>query len=263
MMRRGVVGTMFVVAVLSVLLAGVAWAKTITGTSGNDVLVGTSRGDTIRGLQGTDRIDGGAGPDVLQGNENDDRLVGGPGDDVLGGGRGEDALCGGAGDDGLKESLIRGAGGFTNNGITVFYFGSGWGQDSIGKPEGSRTDLDTIEFVNSEDSPVEFCDSLVTSNLDIDLVEARATDGTNTLRWSPFTIEIIRSGDGDDGIVAGRGGPYTIYSNAGNDTIDVSGNGEKEDQVGCGSGIDTVVADPSDETRDLGGGFCENVTVVP
>lgn len=261
-MSRIVVGTMLVVALLSVALAGVAWAEMISGTNGNDVLVGTPRADKISGLDGKDRIDGGDGPDVLQGNRNDDTLIGGAGDDMLGQGQGEGSSCGGPGDDELKESLFRerGTDELNNKGISVFIFGAGWGQDRIGKPEDSFKDFDTLLFNSSEEAR-ESCAGLVTADLQVDLVAGRATDGTNTVRWSPFTIEIVRSADGDDEIVAGEGGPYTVYSHAGDDTVDISGNGRKSDQVGCGDGIDTVVVDPSDVYRDLGGGVCENVTV--
>jgi len=65
------------------LAAGVAGARTITGTPRNDVLVGTPRPDTIRGLAGNDRLLGGGGADYLNG---------GPGRDVVDAGSGSDRI---------------------------------------------------------------------------------------------------------------------------------------------------------------------------
>jgi predicted extracellular nuclease len=81
---------------------------TITGTSGDDVLVGTAGADVIMGLggddvltagKGEDIVCGGAGNDSLAGNDGEDVLSGGFGDDVLDGGQGDDVLIGGPGTD--------------------------------------------------------------------------------------------------------------------------------------------------------------------
>ncbi|MEZ5115694.1 MAG: Ig-like domain-containing protein [Candidatus Nanopelagicales bacterium] len=63
---------------------------TVTGTSGNDLLVGTPGRDVVCGL---------AGDDVLVGLGGDDVLRGGGGNDLLWGGAGADLLDGGAGVD--------------------------------------------------------------------------------------------------------------------------------------------------------------------
>jgi len=65
---------------------------TVTGTSGDDVLVGTSGNDIICGLGGNDTISGGAGDDIL---------IGGAGDDVVHGDSGNDRMFGNAGSDHL------------------------------------------------------------------------------------------------------------------------------------------------------------------
>lgn len=114
-------------------------AATITGTSGNDVLVGTGGPDVIVGLGGNDRIVSqagqdlvcanrggdyigagsaadrvfaGAGPDRLLGRGGPDLLKGQAGNDVLKGGRGSDRLRGGRGFDrclgGAGADSIRG-----------------------------------------------------------------------------------------------------------------------------------------------------------
>jgi VCBS repeat-containing protein len=75
---------------------------TITGTSGDDVLVGGPGDDVICGGEGDDVLRGGGGDDVLRGGAGEDRLVGGNGDDYLQGGRHDDRLRAGAGDDDLR-----------------------------------------------------------------------------------------------------------------------------------------------------------------
>jgi VCBS repeat-containing protein len=77
-------------------------ACTITGTSGDDVLVGGAGDDVICGGTGDDVLRGGGGDDVLRGGAGEDRLVGGAGDDYLQGGRHDDRLRAGTGDDDLR-----------------------------------------------------------------------------------------------------------------------------------------------------------------
>jgi Tol biopolymer transport system component len=110
---------------------------TITGTTGNDLLVGTSGddvitglggNDTIRGGRGNDLICGGSGTDRIAGGHGDDRLIGGRGGDHITGGRGKDTLAGSAGNDlllgGPQDDSLRGGRG------TDTCFG-GPGNDSI------------------------------------------------------------------------------------------------------------------------------------
>lgn len=73
--------------------------KTVTGTSGPDVINGTARNDKLSGGGGNDRISGGAGNDRLFGGTGIDRLNGGAGSDSLNGGTGRDTLLGGTGND--------------------------------------------------------------------------------------------------------------------------------------------------------------------
>ena len=63
---------------------------TITGSSGNDILIGNAAMDVING---------GAGIDVIYGQDGNDTLNGGAGDDFLYGGAGKDMQTGGAGKD--------------------------------------------------------------------------------------------------------------------------------------------------------------------
>src|SRR3954454_8846108 len=81
--------------VILALAARPAPARTITGTSGDDVLVGTPSADRVHGLAGSDDITGGKG---------DDRLFGGGGFDTFRWTRGDgyDQVDGGADSDVLE-----------------------------------------------------------------------------------------------------------------------------------------------------------------
>ncbi|MGZ4998151.1 MAG: type I secretion C-terminal target domain-containing protein, partial [Methylobacter sp.] len=69
-------------------------ADTITGSSGNDVLVGGYGNDTLIGLGGNDTLSGGFGNDTLNGGDGNDILSGGAGADTLVGGKGNDIMTG-------------------------------------------------------------------------------------------------------------------------------------------------------------------------
>jgi Ca2+-binding RTX toxin-like protein len=96
-------------------------ACTITGTSGNDVLVGTSRSDVIcagggndvvRGAGGDDTVYGGSGNDTVRGDAVSDRLFGESGGDAVNssdGVRGNDSVNGGADRDACNGDFGDGA----------------------------------------------------------------------------------------------------------------------------------------------------------
>lgn len=74
-------------------------ADTLTGGSGDDLLVGNVGADSLNGSLGNDILLGGRGQDNLKGGEGVDLLLGGADDDTLDGGDGNDLLLGGAGMD--------------------------------------------------------------------------------------------------------------------------------------------------------------------
>lgn len=61
----------------------VTGAGTITGTSGNDLILGSAGADVIDGLGGNDCILGGGGDDTIDGNADTDVCIGGAGTDTL------------------------------------------------------------------------------------------------------------------------------------------------------------------------------------
>jgi len=87
-------------------------ACTVTGTSGDDVLIGTPGSDVICGRGGDDVIYGLAGNDVLRGGSGDDRIFGGEGSDIINGHSGNDYLIGGAHGDTIRggrgDDVLRG-----------------------------------------------------------------------------------------------------------------------------------------------------------
>lgn len=90
-------------ALLVALTAGVAAAKVISGTTGDDKLVGTNRADTLRGFDGDDRLYGRGGDDTLKGYIGDDfPLRGAKGDDTIVGGLGADRSYGQGGSDTIR-----------------------------------------------------------------------------------------------------------------------------------------------------------------
>ena len=63
---------------------------TITGTTGNDLIIGSDGDDDIFGLTGNDTIQGGTGVDIIDAGAGDDVISGEGGADILTGGTGVD-----------------------------------------------------------------------------------------------------------------------------------------------------------------------------
>lgn len=74
--------------------SGALWRVTITGGTGNDLILGGNQDDTLNGGAGNDIIVGGSGNDRMDGGTGRDLLVGGFGIDRLTGGTDDDLLIG-------------------------------------------------------------------------------------------------------------------------------------------------------------------------
>jgi Ca2+-binding RTX toxin-like protein len=61
----------------------ISGSGTITGTSGNDLILGGPGNDTINGMGGDDCILGGGGNDTIDGGDGTDVCIGGPGTDTF------------------------------------------------------------------------------------------------------------------------------------------------------------------------------------
>ncbi|WP_194273819.1 MULTISPECIES: peroxidase family protein [Rhizobium] len=82
--------------------SGAPTARTVTVTTGNNLIAGET---------GVDRLTGGTGRDLLFGNAGNDILSGGGDDDLIVGGEGNDTIDGGAGNDTIVYDIDEGAGG--------------------------------------------------------------------------------------------------------------------------------------------------------
>jgi Ca2+-binding RTX toxin-like protein len=157
------------------------------------------------------------------------------------GGLGADNFKGGVGDDALN------GGGEVIDGDDLYIFEVGWGNDSITDPAGTDR--------------LFFGDLPATSPVTVDLAAGTATDGTNTVTWSPHVIEnIIENatggiagdiihGNASDNTLNGQGGNDTMYGREGNDTMyGRDGN----DKMFGGSGLDTVYGDHPNFSTETG-----------
>ena len=81
---------------------GTAFADTINGSSGDNVIWAGAGDDVVSANSGNDTVYGEAGDDILRGNYGADILEGGDGADILKGAGGDDTLKGGAGNDTLR-----------------------------------------------------------------------------------------------------------------------------------------------------------------
>jgi Ca2+-binding RTX toxin-like protein len=97
--RRAGVAAALALLLMATALPGVAHAKIISGTAGNDYLLGTINNDLIIGRGGDDYIRALAGDDLLHGGDGDDVVRGGGGNDEIYPGEGPDIVLAGAGND--------------------------------------------------------------------------------------------------------------------------------------------------------------------
>jgi Ca2+-binding RTX toxin-like protein len=203
--------------------------EAIDGGSGDDTLTAAAGPGLVFGGAGDDRLTGGAGDDQLFGQTGDDALAGGPGRDRLNGNSGADALDGGEGDD-----VLRGSAGGTD-----------------GEP-------DMLEGGPGSDT-ADFSDSGLPLAVTLDGVanDGPVAEGDNVL------AENVLTGFGDDSVV-GTAGRNIIATGAGNDVIDVSGDGQEVDDVVCGSGFDEATVDARDAVATTGEqSRCETVNGLP
>src|ERR671920_1580912 len=80
------------------LVAGVALAMTITGTSGQNNITATNKADNIAASANRDVVNGKGGPDRIFGDGGNDTLDGGAGRDHIESGDGDNVACGNDGD---------------------------------------------------------------------------------------------------------------------------------------------------------------------
>ncbi|HJT11847.1 MAG TPA: calcium-binding protein [Dongiaceae bacterium] len=243
---------MAILTSLKGLLSGGQGNDTLTGGSGNDQLFGLSGNDTLLGRGGTDLLFGGDGNDVLTGGDGNDQMFGGAGNDrfVWNSGDDSDLVEGGSDIDtaevnGDKSGEVLAV---TANGDRVRFdrIGATPGSLDIGTTEklviNANGGNDTISAVGNLAALIELTfdggagnDTILGGNGNDVLLGGDGNDfvdgnqgsdtallgaGNDVFQWDP--------GDGSD-TVEGQGGNDTVIFNgsAGNETIDLSANGER------------------------------------
>jgi hypothetical protein len=268
---------------------------TVTGGSGNDLILGGAGADTlnggggpdeIRGGAGDDAIDGGDGNDELSGDHGNDSVLGRSGDDQLKGGDGNDLLDGGDGNDivGRDDANpgaddLRGGSGhdelrFTEHapGIAVTLDEQA-NDGSAGEGDNVRADFERYLLSPGDDAFV--------GSANRELVEAGS--GNDALRGGGGDDE-LRGDSGDDQLL-GEAGADLLVGGAGNDTVDggagldtffgddqscsvyvcsagadrLLARDAEADAVNCGAGADSAVVDAIDVVAGDGFQACESV----
>ena len=219
----------------------------VTGGSGNDTITGSAGGAVYSGEDGNDTVSGGGGNDVVEGGDGNDTLKGEDGSDLVNGGRGDDQLDGGAGDDALLDGGESG-----ETGSDRFAGGSGIDLLDYSTEEPLSIDLDGV----ADDGR-----SGENDNAGADLEDLRGgpqgdvlvgNDSANQIEGGGGSDRIDGRG-GDDGLSGGNGDDR-IDGGAGVDEIDgaegfdtLRSRDSSADEVDCGSGADTLLADSLDD----------------
>ena len=219
---------------------------------GNDTLIGRPEADRLNTEDGNDVMRGLGGGDSLQSSNGDDQLFGGGGEDQFFGGEGADSFFGGPGDDQLFSEFFD---------ESSDRFSGGGGFDSVTGLEGDSQPV-TVSLNGQPDDG--FRASFVTTakdNVLPDIEDFEGSEGADILIGSRRPNEItgfggrdrIVGGGGGDGLIGGRGADL-LTGGMGIDFFDGGGGPDRlrsrdrrPDELHCGSSIDRVKADRSDD----------------
>ena len=238
--------------------AGSAFADTLTGDGGSNVLTGAAGADNLTGGDGADTLLGGAGNDTLTGGLGANSIVGGSENDTISGGDGNDTIS----EIGIQMSINAGAGNdliLTGNGGIGGTIDGGADTDTVRLTEawfaysftlsgleiletnhnvalGEATDLETFDIIRVLDTDTS---GQVTLQL-------AATGSTQVLDLSDELqglrgALIFGSGDAEN-ITAGTGtAANELWGGNGNDTLNGGAGGdilrgENQDDVLIGNG---------------------------
>jgi Ca2+-binding RTX toxin-like protein len=208
------------------------------GTKMADQIIGTMGVDQIYALGGDDSVKGGSGADTMYGGDGNDKSGGGPGNDYFYGGAGNDRVSGGEGEDEIHGGP----------GDDIDLDGDDL-MDKIYGEEGNDLELDgdrgndLLYGGPGDDGGAPTSENLQHHGL-------RGEGGENQ----------VYGEDGADTIDAQRavdvgGAPEKIFGGNDNDTITAADG--VQDEIDCGSGLDTVVS--YDTGLDVLM-YCENAT---
>jgi Ca2+-binding RTX toxin-like protein len=184
--------------------------------------------DTVVGSDGADLIRGGEGNDVLDGGGGDDRIVGDRGNDTMNGGAGDDTLVWNNGD---GTDVVNGDDGRDD----VEVNGAPAAGDAFSvQPNGARIKFDRT--------------NLVPFSLDIGSSETLHANGLGgddaIIVGAVGTYSVTASGGSGSDTLTGGGSSGTFLGGSGNDQVNVRDN--TADVASGGDGNDSVVADTAD-----------------
>jgi hypothetical protein len=236
-------------------LDGGAGPDQLTGGDGSDSIDGGPQADNIDARDGRDALDGGLGPDVVMGGEGDDygfrnlgdgdRIDLGPGRDYFSVDNSDgsgDVLIGGSGTDTVGFAT---AGGPDEQPFTKVDLAEGrLTTDAFGSYNAVSDTLGGIEDAGEQAG--QSGDDVLIGNADSNVLAGGKGNDT------------IVGGGGSDTLLGDKAYQFTDflfeYGTGGADTI-VANDGFQDD-VACGAGTDSVVADQFDTSRLSG---CESV----
>lgn len=204
---------------------------TVTGGSGDDVILSNSGADVLSGGDGSDKVWGGSGHDRLLGGAGNDLLEGGTGNDVLDGGTGNDQMKGGVGNDTYVVDA--------SSDVVVEL--AGQGTDNIHSSISFTlvSNVENLVLTGSASSGTgNTLDNTIRGNSEANTIDG--VDGNDTLS----------GGNGNDRLIGGAGND-TLLGEAGNDILF---GGVDNDNLNGGAGTDTLRAGTGDDYLFGGGG---------
>ncbi|KAF0863532.1 retention module-containing protein [Pseudomonas sp. LD120] len=154
---------------------------TLTGTSGDDVLVAGSGDNTLNGGDGNDVLTAGSGNNTLQGGDGNDLLFSGPGNDLLDGGPGTDTA-----------SYAHATAGVT---VSLGLLGA---QNTLGAGTDTLTGIENLVGSNYNDT--------------------LTGDGNANVITGGLGDDVLNGGSGDDLLIGGMGN-NTLTGGGGSDTF--------------------------------------------
>jgi RTX calcium-binding nonapeptide repeat (4 copies) len=217
------------------------------GGAGDDTIVATQAPAQgfglffIQGEEGSDRIRGSEASDSIAGGLGDDLVDGGAGDDVLGGGlglpelgfdAGADRLYGGPGSDSVSDDDAE---------ILI-------GPDILSGGACPASADATFCSSSARENPGDADIVLYpfrTEGVSLDLGSSAPEQGQPNEGDTVLSVEDALTGDGPD-LVTGNGDANFVSTGAGDDRVEVQGDGANTDQIFCHEGTDTVVVDVDD-----------------
>ena len=200
-----------------------SYARLLTGTPQDDLLIGNALNETVEGLAGADIIESGAGSDTVRGGAGEDTILAGDGDDLIDGGDDADSIEGGAGFDTVT---------FEGSNVAVRVDLAA----RIGQGGFAQGDLITgVEGLIGTD-----WNDTLQGGLADNRIEGRAGR------------DLIEGRDGDDTLL-GETGNDTLVGGAGADSIDGGDDADTADYRGSAAGVTVSLADGTASGGDATG----------